>query len=80
MTAIGETGEVSPDALDQLLNHAAASTAIGVRKVYQRASYLPAMRKAVELWAGMLAPHLGRQATVVSLDAERDQDGRCRMN
>jgi hypothetical protein len=25
------------------------------------------MRKAVELWAGKLAPHLGRQATVVSL-------------
>jgi hypothetical protein len=59
--------------LDRLLNHVAAATSGGVIAVYQRASLLEPMRRAVAAWEGILAGHLGRQrvGNVVALGGTR---------
>lgn len=61
VSAVAETGAADVATLDRLLNHVAAATSGGVIAVYQRASMIEPMRRAVAAWESILAEHMGRQ-------------------
>ena len=52
MTSACAERSVGFEVLDTLLNHAAATSRGGLRSVYNRASLIEQMHKAVEVWDG----------------------------
>jgi hypothetical protein len=53
LIVIGTEGGVAPHVIERLLNHV-TGTISGVAAIYNRATYMPEMRAAVELWENKL--------------------------